>query len=183
MFIGLGLSGVIPVIHCVSIYGYSVVMDRMAVNWIILHGVMYIFGAVLYAVCVSRTTSTKKLSMRLTITCRYGGPKGLGRARLTSGEVRTRFSTFLSSWLALHTCMPCRGPLIFTTPSWLLNVCWSERSRSNRANTRDGMMATSERDLVGVITCAFPFFFMLKRINSLITIFPVKTKVHDLDQS
>ncbi|KAF4122343.1 hypothetical protein GMORB2_7335 [Geosmithia morbida] len=49
MFIGLGLSGVVPVVHCVSIYGYSVVMDRMAVNWIIIHGVMYIFGAVLYA--------------------------------------------------------------------------------------------------------------------------------------
>ncbi|PNY23160.1 ADIPOR-like receptor IZH2 [Tolypocladium capitatum] len=50
MFIGLGLSGVIPVIHGVTIYGYQGLEDRMSISWVITHGAMYIFGAVLYAV-------------------------------------------------------------------------------------------------------------------------------------
>ncbi|POR37724.1 ADIPOR-like receptor IZH2 [Tolypocladium paradoxum] len=50
MFIGLGLSGVIPVIHGVTIYGYQGLQDRMSISWVIAHGAMYIFGAVLYAV-------------------------------------------------------------------------------------------------------------------------------------
>ncbi|KND89447.1 ADIPOR-like receptor IZH2 [Tolypocladium ophioglossoides CBS 100239] len=50
MFIGLGLSGVIPVIHGVTIYGCQALEDRMGVSWVIAQGAMYIFGAVLYAV-------------------------------------------------------------------------------------------------------------------------------------
>lgn len=50
MFIGLGLSGVVPVIHGITLYGYQGLEDRMSISWVLLHGVMYIFGAVLYAV-------------------------------------------------------------------------------------------------------------------------------------
>ncbi|RGP70871.1 pho36-regulatory role in lipid and phosphate metabolism [Fusarium longipes] len=50
MFIGLGLSGVVPVIHGAFIYGFKGLEDRMSLSWVILHGAMYIFGAVLYAV-------------------------------------------------------------------------------------------------------------------------------------
>ncbi|KAH6871674.1 mPR-like GPCR protein [Thelonectria olida] len=49
IFIGLGLSGLIPIIHGVAIYGYKGLEDRISVTWIIIHGAMYIFGAVLYA--------------------------------------------------------------------------------------------------------------------------------------
>lgn len=51
MFVGLGLSGVIPVLHGVTIYGYSGLEDRMGISWVIFQGALYIFGAVLYAVC------------------------------------------------------------------------------------------------------------------------------------
>ncbi|KAG6000769.1 hypothetical protein E4U21_005022 [Claviceps maximensis] len=50
MFIGLGLSGVVPVIHGVTMYGYSGLEHRMSISWVIAQGGMYIFGAVLYAV-------------------------------------------------------------------------------------------------------------------------------------
>ncbi|KHN96123.1 Hly-III-related protein [Metarhizium album ARSEF 1941] len=50
LFIGLGLSGVIPVIHGVSVYGYAELEERMSISWIVAQGAMYIFGAVLYAV-------------------------------------------------------------------------------------------------------------------------------------
>jgi predicted membrane channel-forming protein YqfA (hemolysin III family) len=52
MFIGLGLSGVVPVIHGAFIYGFQGLEDRMSLSWVVLHGAMYIFGAVLYAVCL-----------------------------------------------------------------------------------------------------------------------------------
>ncbi|PNP49910.1 hypothetical protein THARTR1_09440 [Trichoderma harzianum] len=48
MFTSLGLSGFIPVIHGVIIYGYKGFEDRISVTWIIVHGAMYIFGAALY---------------------------------------------------------------------------------------------------------------------------------------
>ncbi|KFA65934.1 hypothetical protein S40285_02394 [Stachybotrys chlorohalonatus IBT 40285] len=50
MFVALGLSGVVPVIHGVRLYGYQALEDRMSISLIILHGAMYIFGAFLYAV-------------------------------------------------------------------------------------------------------------------------------------
>lgn len=49
MFISLGLSGIVPVVHGISIYGYSGLEDRMSVSWVIFQGALYIFGAVLYA--------------------------------------------------------------------------------------------------------------------------------------
>jgi predicted membrane channel-forming protein YqfA (hemolysin III family) len=51
MFVGLGVSGVVPVIHGAFIYGFQGLEDRMSLSWVVLHGAMYIFGAVLYAVC------------------------------------------------------------------------------------------------------------------------------------
>ncbi|KAI5458687.1 hemolysin-III related-domain-containing protein, partial [Mariannaea sp. PMI_226] len=57
IFMGLGLSGFIPIIHGVTIYGFKGLEDRMSVTWIIIHGAIYIFGAVLYAVrhtCLNR---------------------------------------------------------------------------------------------------------------------------------
>ncbi|KAI5462823.1 mPR-like GPCR protein [Mariannaea sp. PMI_226] len=49
IFIALGLSGVVPVIHGALIYGIQDLEDRMSLSWVILHGAMYILGAVLYA--------------------------------------------------------------------------------------------------------------------------------------
>jgi adiponectin receptor len=50
MFAALGLSGFIPIIHGVTIYAYKGLDDRISDTWIIIHGVMYLFGAVLYVV-------------------------------------------------------------------------------------------------------------------------------------
>ena len=50
MFIGLGLSGLVPVIHGITIYGYKGFEGRMSFAWTITQGALYIFGAVLYAV-------------------------------------------------------------------------------------------------------------------------------------
>ncbi|TVY54568.1 ADIPOR-like receptor [Lachnellula cervina] len=49
MFVGMGLSAVVPVIHGVAIYGVKELQDRMGMSWMILEGFLYILGAGLYA--------------------------------------------------------------------------------------------------------------------------------------
>jgi len=50
MFIALGTSGIVPVIHGLQKYSFQELEDRMSLSLVLLHGLMYIFGAVLYAV-------------------------------------------------------------------------------------------------------------------------------------
>jgi adiponectin receptor len=50
MFVGLGVSGVLPVCQGAFIYGYHDLEKRMGLNWVLLQGALYIFGAFLYAV-------------------------------------------------------------------------------------------------------------------------------------
>ncbi|KAK4241977.1 hypothetical protein C8A03DRAFT_29871 [Achaetomium macrosporum] len=50
MFVGLGLSGVVPILHALTFTGYRQLNERMGLNWVILQGALYIFGAFLYAV-------------------------------------------------------------------------------------------------------------------------------------
>ncbi|KAL6910122.1 mPR-like GPCR protein [Trichoderma evansii] len=49
MFISLGLSGIIPICHGLLKFGYQALEDRMSLSWVVLQGLLYIFGAVLYA--------------------------------------------------------------------------------------------------------------------------------------
>ncbi|KAI0101605.1 hemolysin-III channel protein Izh2 [Nemania sp. FL0031] len=57
MFVGLGVSGVIPVCHGLTLYGYQSLNERMGLNWILLQGGLYIFGAFLYAIRWPERTS------------------------------------------------------------------------------------------------------------------------------
>lgn len=50
MFVGLGVSGVVPVIHGLTIYGFHELDQRMGLSWVLLQGVLYISGAFIYAV-------------------------------------------------------------------------------------------------------------------------------------
>jgi adiponectin receptor len=49
MFISMGLSAVIPVIHGISIFGFSRLSQTMALPYVLIQGAFYIFGAGLYA--------------------------------------------------------------------------------------------------------------------------------------
>lgn len=50
MFVGLGVSGVVPVVHALTIYGFEELNPRMGLSWVLLQGVLYILGAFIYAV-------------------------------------------------------------------------------------------------------------------------------------
>ena len=49
MFIGLGLSGVIPAMHVVITDGFWSAVNDSALGWLSLMAVLYIVGALIYA--------------------------------------------------------------------------------------------------------------------------------------
>ncbi|EDK43592.1 hypothetical protein LELG_01771 [Lodderomyces elongisporus NRRL YB-4239] len=49
MFIMFGLSGVLPIANAVYLFGFETTKARSGLIWLILEGVFYILGAVLYA--------------------------------------------------------------------------------------------------------------------------------------
>lgn len=50
MFIGLGLSGVIPALHYVITDGFYHAINKASLGWLVLMAFLYIAGAVIYAV-------------------------------------------------------------------------------------------------------------------------------------
>lgn len=76
MFVCLGVSGVVPVVHGITIYGYQELNERMGLSWVILQGFLYILGAFIYA--VSDTVSSQpKFDMILTHTPQIRWPERL----------------------------------------------------------------------------------------------------------
>ena len=49
VYVGLGLSGVVPAIHFVITDGLWEAIEHAALGWLILMAVLYIVGAVIYA--------------------------------------------------------------------------------------------------------------------------------------
>ncbi|KAJ7485452.1 hemolysin-III related-domain-containing protein [Mycena latifolia] len=49
VFVGLGLSAVGPVTHCLLTEGYHKVFSHLGFGWLVVSGALYIFGALLYA--------------------------------------------------------------------------------------------------------------------------------------
>lgn len=96
MFVGLGLSGVMPILYMLATeFTYAELDERMGLNWVILQGALYIFGAFLYAVrlLLFLFPSTHPLTHT-----RLDGPNAGGLVPLTSGAAPTKSSTSSSSW-------------------------------------------------------------------------------------
>ena len=49
LFIGLGLTGVIPAAHFIAEYGWYLAWNECGMGWLVLMAVLYISGALLYA--------------------------------------------------------------------------------------------------------------------------------------
>ena len=50
LFIGLGLSGIIPAMHYVITDGFYNAIHVAALGWLVLMAILYITGAVIYAI-------------------------------------------------------------------------------------------------------------------------------------
>ncbi|CAI6339980.1 unnamed protein product [Periconia digitata] len=49
MFVAMGLSAVVPVVHAARLYGVQRLRASAALDWVVLQGVLYIVGAAVYA--------------------------------------------------------------------------------------------------------------------------------------
>ncbi|CAK3921042.1 related to membrane s, contain hemolysin III domain [Lecanosticta acicola] len=49
MFVAMGLSAVVPVLHGLQMYGYRRLEQQIGLTWLVSQGALYILGAVLYA--------------------------------------------------------------------------------------------------------------------------------------
>ncbi|KAM3421498.1 hypothetical protein BST61_g1890 [Cercospora zeina] len=49
MFIMMGLSAVVPVLHGLKLYGLEQMQRQIGLSWLVLQGALYIIGAVIYA--------------------------------------------------------------------------------------------------------------------------------------
>ena len=50
MFVGFGLSAILPVLHGVYLYGFDHMNYSIGLDWVLLQGFLYVLGAVIYAV-------------------------------------------------------------------------------------------------------------------------------------
>jgi len=66
MFVAMGASAVIPVLHGISLFGITQLERQMGLSWLVLQGVLYVSGAAIYAVSIrfdmasSRDTDQKQ---------------------------------------------------------------------------------------------------------------------------
>lgn len=49
MFIMMGLSAIVPVLHGLKLYGLEQMQRQIGLSWLVLQGALYITGAVIYA--------------------------------------------------------------------------------------------------------------------------------------
>jgi adiponectin receptor len=50
MFVALGLSAVLPVLHGVKIFGVAKMREMIGLDYVVAQGAFYILGAMIYAV-------------------------------------------------------------------------------------------------------------------------------------
>lgn len=50
MFLAMGLSAILPVVHGVVLLGVAQMERQMGLFWVILQGSLYVIGAIIYAV-------------------------------------------------------------------------------------------------------------------------------------
>ena len=54
MFVAMGLSAIVPVIHGVLLFGVAQLQKQIGLSWLVLQGALYITGAGIYAVSVPK---------------------------------------------------------------------------------------------------------------------------------
>ena len=90
MYVALGLSAFVPVIHGLRLYGWYAMEDRIAIRWVLGQGGLYIAGAALYAV------SCRTLTMLAVVTLM------IRQARIPEKWCPGRFDVLGSSHQIFH---------------------------------------------------------------------------------
>lgn len=90
MFVALGLSAIFPVVSGLKLYGLRALKERIALDWLVAHGLMYIIGAAIYAV----RSPAARIDVHALTNSSCDFPNAFGRGALTFGGALTRSSTF-----------------------------------------------------------------------------------------
>lgn len=113
MFVAMGLSAVVPVLHGLKIHSIQEMQDRIGLTWLLLQGFLYILGAGLYAV----STADHPICRQNPDSSRLDGRNVLLQVLLIYGEVPIRSFMCWWSWLLHHICMAYCWPLTTTMES------------------------------------------------------------------
>ena len=54
MFVAMGISAVVPVLHGLQMYGFKQLEQQIGLSWLVSQGVLYVSGAAIYAVSIER---------------------------------------------------------------------------------------------------------------------------------
>ncbi len=100
MFVAMGLSAVVPVLHGLEIHGVHEMQDRIGLTWLLLQGFLYILGAGLYAVSIANHPICRQTSD----SSRLDGQNDLLQGLSIYGEVPIRSSIYWWSWQPHHIC-------------------------------------------------------------------------------
>ncbi|CAL8093824.1 unnamed protein product [Orchesella dallaii] len=68
LFVGFGMSGVIPAVHYALAKGWIHAISKASLGWLILMGVLYVLGAVVYAVRIPERWFPGKCDIWVSIT-------------------------------------------------------------------------------------------------------------------
>ena len=68
VFVGLGCSGIIPCVHILIAHGITVALKQASLGWLILMGVLYITGAILYATRIPERFFPGKCNIVVSVT-------------------------------------------------------------------------------------------------------------------
>lgn len=101
MFVAMGLSAVIPVIHGISLYGVKGMEQKIGLTWLVLQGVLYVVGAFIYAVGPHHVSEGTAKQVRLE--CQRDSVQD----HSIFGEAHIRSFMCLSSWQQCRTLLVC----------------------------------------------------------------------------
>ena len=95
MFVFMGLSAILPVLHGIQLYGIDNLRQTMGLSWVVLQGFLYVLGAGLYAVSYPGPSAFICPAARLTRPlCSLGVLKDLCLVEWIFGALPTRYFTF-----------------------------------------------------------------------------------------
>lgn len=116
MFVSMGLSAIFPVLHGLWLYGTVQMRKQIGLSWLVLQGVLYIFGACVYAVIFSSTS--RRLCTRSNMIHRFACLKSGFPADTIYGATRIRSSTYWWSWLPPRISPACSRRSTIAMVSW-----------------------------------------------------------------
>ena len=99
MFIAMGLSAVLPILHGMQLYRPATLTHTIGLRWVVLQGMLYIIGAGLYAVRIPQYYQPLSPQPHLNTLPiadhhpRPASPNAPAPAPSTSGAPRTSSST------------------------------------------------------------------------------------------